>query len=122
MKRAVPFVVGFVFGAIVFGASGAFFGYSLVKSGEPALVVFNASLRPVASLKVETDVGESYHIADLLPQKACRIKISGRDKALWMTASTSAGKSLTSNKTYVTSEGILFAIISDDSIVINYEL
>jgi hypothetical protein len=122
VKRFFPFLGGLIFGALVFGACGIFVGYGLARSDQPAVVVRNITSAAISEVRIETDVGESHRISELLPQKPRRIKISGRDKALWITATTRTGKILTSEKIYVTSQGIIFGIVSEDFVVIDYEL
>ena|SRR5947209_5212621 len=122
MNRVVAFVGGLVLGGIVFGFCGTFFGYRLANSSKPAVVVHNVTAAAIPKLNIHTDVGESYVMTDLTPKKPQRLKISGREKALWITATLPSGKTLTSEHIYTTSEGVVFVIVSDDAVVLDYEL
>jgi|SRR4051794_4922474 hypothetical protein len=122
LKRILPFLSGLILGAIVFGACGAFFGYSFAITNQPAVVLLNTTAVAIPNLRVETDVGESYSVVDLPPRKSRRIQIAGREKLVWIVATTPSGETLTSDKVYVTSQGIIFAVISEQAITIDYEL
>jgi len=108
--------------AIGFAIFGIFFGHRLALSNQPAFVARNLTRGVIPLLKIETDVGESYAMTDLASHQSRRLKISGRDKSLWVVAKLTDGRELTSEKTYVTSQGIVFAVISEDAIELDYEL
>jgi len=123
MKRVFSFSSGLILGAIFFGLCGIFVGSHFALSNQPAVVLVNVSSAALPQVEIETDVGESHVISDLPPQKSRRVKFaSGRKKDFWITATTPAGKTLTSEKQYVASQGVAFAVITEDSIVIDYEL
>ena len=121
MKRFLPFLCGLFLGAFLFGACGIFLGYNLAHSNQPAVVVRNATHGTISQVKIETDVSESYVIPEVPAQQSRRTKLSGKDKVLWIKATTLSNKILTSEKIYVTSEGIVFAIVSEDVIALDYE-
>jgi hypothetical protein len=50
------------------------------------------------------------------------LKISGRDKAAWIVITTEAGHQRESQRLYIASRGILFAVITDLGITADYEL
>ncbi len=122
MKRYLTFFAGLVIGGILFGAIGMFLGYLITGMGEPVLVVRNVTQESIPRIAINTDIGESYSFESLPPRESRRTKISGRDKSLWITATSGSGKVLTSEKIYVTSRGTVFGAVSDDSIAIDYEL
>lgn len=107
--------------AVLFGASGIFFGHMLAHRGEPAVVVRNLTLVTIPQMRIETDVGESLAIAELPSHRSRRVKISGRDKSFWIVAKLADGRELTSEKIYVTSQGVVFATISEDAVDLDYE-
>jgi hypothetical protein len=108
--------------AIVFGGGGAFFGHLLALSGQPVVVARNLTSHAIPQIKLETDVGELHVLTDLPSHQSRRVKISARDKSLWVVAKLDDGKELSSQKIYVTSQGFVFAMISEDRIELDYEL
>ena len=82
----------------------------------------NISATPVHAVRIKTDVGESYSVPDLPAHKSNRVHVSGRPKALRVSATTEAGRDLSSEEIYVTSEGVVFALVSSDGITVDYEL
>jgi hypothetical protein len=122
LKTLACVVVGAIGGALAFGAVGVFFGYSLGHAGEPSVIVRNLTQSPITQVRIETDVGESYAVNDILPGTSRRIRISGRDKALWVVTTTSTGVTRRSEQRYVTSQGVVFVAITDNEIAVDYEL
>jgi hypothetical protein len=118
MKRVLLLVAV----AILFGASGIFFGHMVAHSDEPAVIARNLTDVTIPQVKIETDVGESRAMAELPSHQSRRVKISGRDKSLWIVAKLADGRELTSEKIYVTSQGVVFATISEDAVDLDYEL
>jgi hypothetical protein len=108
--------------AAIFGAAGTFFGYYLAKLDEPAVVVYNLTKASIPEIRVESDVGETFVVGSLAPDSNRRLKISGRDKAAWIVITTEAGQRRESQRLYVTSRGILFAVITDSAITVDYQL
>jgi hypothetical protein len=108
--------------AVIFGVSGIFFGHMLAHSDEPAVVVRNLTRVTIPQVKIETDVGESHALAEMPSHRSLRLRISGRDKSLWIVAKLADGRELTSEKIYVTSQGVVFAVISEDDIDLEYQL
>ena len=115
------FLSGVVAGGLVFGTALGFVGYGLGHLGEPSVVVRNLTQSPI-HVRLETDVGESHAIDDIDPARPRRVQISGRDKALWIVATTSSGATRTSEQIYVTSQGTVFVVVTEQSITIDYEL
>jgi hypothetical protein len=122
MRKLVSFVGGALIGGVVFGAAGIFLGHYVSHSDEPVVVVRNVTHSSIPNLRIETDVGESYDIHDLRPNQSRNIRISGRDKALWILASMPSGKTNSSEHIYVTSRGAVFGVVSEDSVTIDYKL
>ena len=108
--------------AVLFGASGIFFGHMLAHRDEPAVVVRNLTLVSIPQVKIETDVGESYAIPELPSHQSRRVKISGRNASVQIVAKLADGRELTSEKIYVTSQGVVFATISENTVDLDYEL
>ena len=121
MKRIGGFPRGVVVGALMFGAASGFLGYELGHLGEPSVIVRNLT-RSRIHVRIDTDVGESYALNDIDPAGSRRTKISGRDKALWVVATTPTGDTRKSEPIYVTSQGTVFVVVTEQSIVIDYEL
>ena len=92
--------------AVVFGVAGIFFGHMLALSNQPAIVARNLTRVTIPQVKIETDIGESHVIAELPSHQSRRIQLLGRDKSLWIVAKLADGTELTSEKTYVTSQGM----------------
>jgi hypothetical protein len=122
MKSMFSFLGGILLGGVVFGAAGVFFGIILEHSGEPVVVVHNLSRSSIPNVRIETDVGESYAIDNLLTNESRRIRISGRDKALWIVAVMPTGVTNRSAQVYVSSQGKVFGVVSEESVAIDYEL
>jgi hypothetical protein len=121
VKRIGSFLGGVAVGALVFGTALGFVGYELGHFGEPSVIVRNLTQSPI-HVRIDTDVGESYVLNDIDPAGSRRTQISGRDKALWITATTSTGEARKSEQIYVTSQGTVFVAITERSITIDYEL
>ncbi len=122
MKRSVVYAIWFLSGAVLFGLLGIFFGHSIATSGEPVVVVRNLSKVSIPMIRIESDVGESYELGRLAPDASRRMKISGREKAAWVTLLTETGEMKESQKVYVTSQGVLYVVITDTGITVDYQL
>jgi hypothetical protein len=120
MKRSL-FAFLFLIVVVIFCGIGIFFGVILAHSNEPRLVVRNLSHAVVVNVSAKTDVGESYTINEVPSHQSRDLKISGRNKSLWIVGKLDNGKELTSEKIYVSSEGIVFTAITDDDIDLDYE-
>ena len=121
MKRAL-FVLASLIAAVLCFAIGIFFGVVLAHSNEPILVARNLSHSATVQVSVYTDVGESYTINEVSSHQSRNVKISGREKSLWIVAKLQNDKELTSEKIYVSSQGVVFAAITDDDIQLDYKL
>lgn len=97
-------------------AAGVFLGISLATGDQPKVVVRNVRPDTIPRVRVETDIGESHIISTLKPHDSRRIKISGRDKALWIVATLEDGRELRSQKIYSSWLGFVFVVISQDAI------
>lgn len=84
-------------------------------------VVANASSMPVL-VRLETDVGESYPVADLAAGRSAKVEITPRDKALWAVAQFPGGKTRSSDKVYVTSHITVTVVVTDTAVHISYAL
>jgi len=107
-----------VVAAIVFIAPA---GWLLFARSSPTVLISNKSSF-TATVKIETDVGESYPTSRLEPGETQRIAISGRDKLLWLVAHAEGKSSLASAKLYITSSGTVYADLSENSLSIRYEI
>ena len=116
VKRFVNFVGGVLVGALVFGALGAFLGYSIAESGKPALLVRNLTDAGVTQLVVHSDTKHSHSVGTLSPHTSRRVQLSRGDQLIWLTVSTAAGKTLESEHVYVTSGVRVFGAICVDTI------
>ena len=115
-------VVGVIAGALVFGTAFGLLGYVRAHSGEPYVIVRNLTQSPLTDVRIETDVGESYALKDTDPAGFSRTQISGRDKALWVVATTSTRETRKSEQIYVTSRGTVFVAVTEQSLTIDYAL
>jgi hypothetical protein len=122
VRRALSFLGGFVVGALIFGIGGVFFGYLLAHFGEPSVIVRNLTHSPIPQVRIETDVGETYALESIPPGGSRRTQISGRDKALWVVATSLTGETKKSEQIYVSSQGTVFVAVSVDALTIDYEL
>jgi xanthosine utilization system XapX-like protein len=122
VKRLVTFSGGLILGAFLFGALGIFVGYQIAQGGKPALVLHNLTDAEVAQITVHSDAGDSRSIDRLPPKASRRVKLSGRDQALWITGTTTAGRALESEHVYVTSGTLVFGAISENAIMLDCEL
>jgi len=112
----------FAAGAGIFGVVGVFFGYSLAHSNQPAFFLRNLSKTDIPKIRIETDVGESYDFGSLAHDASRLIKITGREKSAWIVIYTESGQKRESKKLYVTSEGIIYGVITDSDIIVDYAL
>ena len=120
MKRIVPFpvAIGITAGAIV----GFFLGAMVTRHGEPAVVIRNATDETLQQVSITTNIGRSYRIHELQPHNTATVRVSSqRPMALNVGATTSGGKELSSEKVYVASQGVVFALVSSDGITLQYE-
>ena len=92
----------------------------LCACSSPVAVITNSSVEPV-SVEIHTDVSES-HTATIPANESVRLKISGRDKQLWVVATFKNGRKLESKKLYVTSQGVVSSTITNDQVGISYDL
>lgn len=92
----------------------------LCACSSPVAVITNSSSESV-SVEIHTDVGES-HAATIPANESVRLKISGRDKQLWIVATFTNGRKLESKKIYVTSQGVVTSTITSTQVGISYEL
>jgi hypothetical protein len=122
VKGLVTFSGGLIVGAFLFGVLGIFVGYQIAQSGRPALVLRNLSNAEVAQVTVHSDTGDLRSIDRLPPKASRRIKLSGRDQALWITGTPAAGKTLESEHVCITSGTLVFGAISENAIMLDVEL
>jgi hypothetical protein len=108
--------------AFAFTVIGFFLGYMLTKSDEPAVVARNLTHATIPEVKIETDRGESYILTNLASHQSQRVKISAAKKDVRIVAKLADGKELTTEKTYVPSQGVLFATISEEAIDLDFQL
>ncbi len=120
MKKYLLYVLSFIGGAAIFGAIGILFGYSIATSNEPAVFIRNLSDTNIPQITIETDVGESYDFGPLSPNASRRVNISGREKLAWIVLMTQTGQKQESPKLYVSSEGVLFGIVTDSGVTVDY--
>jgi hypothetical protein len=114
----VPVAIGIAAGVIV----GFFLGAMVTRHGEPAVVIRNATDRTLHGVSITTDVGGSYCIPELQPHNASSVRMSShRPTALNVSATTADGKELSSEKVYIASQGVVFALVSSDGITLQYE-
>ena len=120
MKRVVPVpvAIGIAAGVIV----GFCLGAMVTRHGEPAVVIRNATDATLHKINITTDGDESYCIPELQPHKASSVRMSShRPMALKVSTTTADGKQLSSDKIYIASHGVVFALISSDGITLQYE-
>jgi hypothetical protein len=120
MKRIVPIpiAIGIAAGAIV----GFFLRAMVTRHGEPAVVIRNATDATLHKINMTTDAGASYCIPELRPHNVSSVRMSShRPMALNVSATTAEGKQLSSDKLYVASQGVVFALVSSDGITLQYE-
>lgn len=114
----VPIAIGIAAGVIV----GFFLGAGVTRHGEPAVVIRNATDGTLHGISITTDVGGSYCIPELQPHNASSVRMSShRPTALNVSATTADGKELSSEKVYIASQGVVFALVSSDGITLQYE-
>jgi len=119
MKRVVPIPVGIGIAAGVI--VGFFLGAMVTRHGEPAVVIRNATDETLQRVSITTDVGESYRLHELQPHQTSTLRVSHRPMALNVGATTASGKELSSEKVYIASQGVVFALVSSDGITLQYE-
>ena len=119
MRRGVACVGGVIVGALLFGIGGVCVGWMWAHAGEPRVVVRHLTGATVPHVRIMTDVGESYTIEPIPPAESRRTQVSGRDEALWIVATTATGATHTSAQVYVTSQGTVFVVVSEDAVTID---
>lgn len=87
----------------------------------PVVVIRNAGVAEISSVRVETDIGESYSAGALAVKASVRVTVSGRDKLVWVVAQLPSGAVKESEKVYVSSSGTVFAVVTDSGVVIQWE-
>jgi hypothetical protein len=120
MKRVVPVpvAIGIAAGIIV----GFLLGAMVTRHGEPAVVIRNATDAALHKVNITTDVGGSYCIPELQPHNSSSVRMSShRPMALNVSATTADGRELSSDKVYIASQGVVFALVSSDGITLQYE-
>jgi len=118
MKRALLFAVVAIVSCII----GFFMGYELAHTAQPYVVTRNLTRMAIPQVTVQTDRGESHVITNLASRQSSRVEISPQKKDVWIVAKLADGREIKSEKTYVPSQGILFASISEESIDLDFEL
>src|SRR5215475_9549369 len=119
MKRVVPVsvAIGIAAGVIV----GFCLGAMVTRHGEPVVVIRNATDATLHKINITTDVGGLYCIPELHPHDASSMRMpSHRPMALNVSATTAEGKQLSSEKVYIASQGVVFALVSSDGITLQY--
>jgi hypothetical protein len=94
-------------------------GWSLL-AWSPAIVITNAGGFTVTGVHIETDVGESYRVGTIAASASVRVRVSGRDKLLWIVADLSSAGPKESERIYVTSGISLNCDITNDAVVCTY--
>jgi hypothetical protein len=89
-------------------------------AGEPRVMVRNLTGATVPHVRIMTDVGESYTLEHIAPAESRRTRVSGREKALWIVATTATGTTHTSARIYVTSRGTVCVVVSEALVTIDY--
>jgi ribose/xylose/arabinose/galactoside ABC-type transport system permease subunit len=120
MKRVVPVpvAIGIAAGVVV----GFCLGAMVTRHGEPAVVIRNATDATLHNINITTDAGGSYCIPELQPHNTSSVRMSShRPIALNVSATTAEGKQLSSDKVYLASQGVVFALVSSDGITLQYE-
>jgi len=121
MKKILIFGIGVLIGGIFGGLLGGLLGYGVATSGEPNLVLLNQTEKTY-SVEIQTDTNEQYPLTEIAPDKREVISLDSRDKALWVITKDKAGNERKSEEVYVTSQGTIFVILLDESILMEYEL
>jgi hypothetical protein len=127
LKRVVPIAVGLAAGMTV----GFFLGATGTRHDEPIVVMHNHTDETLRWAGFQTDFhksldgipgSESYSINELQPHRTFTMRLSSnRPTGLNVNATTAGGKKLSSEKVYVASQGVLFALVSSDGITLQYE-
>jgi hypothetical protein len=127
LKRVVPIAVGLAAGMTV----GFFLGATGMRHDEPIVVIHNATDETLRSVFFQTDFhtsidgvpgAEGYSVHELQPHNTSMMRLSSHSStALTMRAFTAGGKKLSSEEVHVASQGVLFALVSSDSITVQDE-
>lgn len=99
-----------------------FCGYTLALSSQPSVLVRNISLNEVEKVEVKSDVGENYDLGKIKIGESKVVKISGRDKALWISVTLVSGVKIESKEVYVSGQGMIFFAITSEEITLDYKL
>lgn len=113
MKRKTVLLAGFLvaIAVVVF----------LLVPASPVAVVKNGSNVPI-SVRIETDVGETYPIGTVAAGESTRVSITGRDKELWAVAQFQDGRIIQSRQIYTTTQGTVSILVTSDAVKMGYEL
>ena len=127
LKRVGPVAIGLAAGMAV----GFFLGTTVARHDEPIVVIHNTTDETLRGVSFQTDFHTSldgipgaaaYSIDELQPHDSFIMRLSShRPTGLNVVAATAGGKRLSSEKVYVASHGVLFAVVSSDGITLQYE-
>ena len=128
MKHVVPVAVGLAAGMAV----GFFLGAMVTRHDESIGVIYNGTDETLLGATIAADFPKSsggylpevaaYSIDKLQPHETLIDRmLSHRPMALTVRATTADGKELSSEKVYVASQGVVFALVSSDGITLQYE-
>ena len=87
----------------------------------PVAVVENASTESV-TVRLETDIGESYPVESVAPGNKTEVKLTGRDKSLWVVAEFPGGRVLRSRQLYTTTRGRVSVRVTNNAVELVYAL
>ena len=90
-------------------------------NSSPVAVVENASSSSI-TVRLETDVGESYAVGTIAPSTVTGVRVTGRDKLLWAVAEFPGGRIIQSKRLYTTTQGTLTVRITDKAAELTYVL
>ena len=128
MKRVVPVAVGLAIGVAV----GFFLGAMVTRHDESIGVIYNGTDETLRGATIAAYFPKSsggylpevaaYSIDKLQPHHTYTVRLSShRPTELNVHATTAGGKQLSSEKVYVESQGVVFALVSSDGITLQYE-
>ena len=127
LKRVGPVAIGLAAGMAV----GFFLGTTVMRQDEPIVVIHNTTDETLRGVNFQTDFHNSldgipgavsYGINELQPHDSFIMRLSShRPTGFNVVATTAGGKKLSSEKVYVASHGVLFAVVSSDGIRLQYE-
>jgi len=122
IKRVLSFSGGLIFGGVLGVVVVGMLVLYVQSELEPVVVVLNVTQSAIPHLTVETDIGERYLLEDVLPGQSRRVKISGRDKSLWLVVTMPSGTIQKSESIYVSTSGSVYGTITEDKVYLDYEL